>query len=127
LLFAAASPERGYAYNLVPGMLIAGVGGTLSAVLLMALGTAAVHAPKQGVATGVLITCQQIGLALGVSVSLTVLSSSGGAGTMTAFRHSFLAVSVMAGAGLICLLALTRTLPLRAEPGGGPAPLAKPV
>jgi DHA2 family methylenomycin A resistance protein-like MFS transporter len=129
LLFAAASPERGYAYNLVPGMLIAGLGGTLSAVLLLALGTAAVPAPKQGVATGVLITCQQIGLALGVSVSLTVLSAGagGGAVTMTAFRHSFLAVSVMAGAGLICMLAFTRRRAVEPEAGAAPAELAKSV
>ena len=129
LLFALASPNRGYAYNLIPGMLIAGLGGTLSAVLLMALGTAAVHAPKQGVATGVLITCQQIGLALGVTVALTVLStSSGGAGlTITAFRHSFLAASVMAGAGLLCMLALTRRRTVEPETGADSAELAKPV
>jgi DHA2 family methylenomycin A resistance protein-like MFS transporter len=129
LLFAVASPDRGYAYNLIPGMLIAGLGGTLSAVLLMALGTAAVHAPQQGVATGVLVTCQQIGLALGVSVALTVLTAStGGAGlTITAFRHSFLAGSVMAGAGLLCMLALTRGRAVEPETGADSAELAKPV
>lgn len=110
LLFAAASPDRGYASNLVPGMLIAGWGGTLASVLLMALGTANVAAEMQGVATGVLITCQQIGLALGVSVSLTVLSASasGGAPSMAGFSHGFLAASIMAGAGLLCLLTFTR-------------------
>jgi DHA2 family methylenomycin A resistance protein-like MFS transporter len=129
LLFAAASPDRGYAYSLIPGMLIAGLGGTLSAVLLMALGTAAVHAPKQGVATGVLITCQQIGLALGVSVALTVLSASrGGAGlTIAAFRHSFVAASVMAGAGLLCMLVLTYRRAVEPRAGADPTELAKPV
>jgi DHA2 family methylenomycin A resistance protein-like MFS transporter len=129
LLFAAASPERGYAYNLVPGMLVAGLGGTLSAVLLMALGTAAVDAPKQGVATGVLITCQQIGLALGVSVALTVLtaSSRGGDQIITAFRHGFLSAAVMAGAGLICMLVFTRRRTVQPELGPDHAELAKPV
>jgi MFS family permease len=129
LLFAAASPERGYAYNLVPGMLIAGLGGTLSSVLLMALGTTSVAAAKQGVATGVLITCQQIGLALGVSVSLTVLSAStgGDALTMTGFRHSFLATSIIAGAGLLCMLAFTRPLVKWTETAPDASQLAKPV
>jgi DHA2 family methylenomycin A resistance protein-like MFS transporter len=129
LLFAAASPERGYAYNLVPGMLIAGLGGTLSSVLLMALGTACVAAARQGVATGVLITCQQIGLALGVSVSLTVLSASSGGGalSMTGFRHSFLATSIIAGVGLLCMLAFTRPLVKRTETGPDASQLAKPV
>jgi DHA2 family methylenomycin A resistance protein-like MFS transporter len=127
-LFAAASSDRGYAHNLIPGMLVAGLGSTLASVLLMALGTAAVDAPKQGVATGVLITCQQIGLALGVSVALTVLSASSGGGepTITAFRHSFLATSAMVGAGLICMLLFTHRLAVR--PGAADrAELAKPV
>lgn len=110
-------------------MLIAGLGGTLSSVLLMAFGTAAVAAPKQGVATGVLITCQQIGLALGVSVSLTVLSASAGGGALTlaAFRHSFLATSIMAAAGLICILTFTRRLAKRPETGADHSELVKPA
>jgi hypothetical protein len=93
----------------------------------MALGTASVAAAKQGVATGVLITCQQIGLALGVSVSLTVLSASTGGGTlsMTGFRHSFLATSIISGVGLLCMLAFTRPLVKRTE--AGQDALAKPV
>jgi MFS transporter, DHA2 family, methylenomycin A resistance protein len=125
LFFAAASPERGYAANLVPGMLIAGLGGTLSSVLLMALGTASVAAEKQGVATGVLITCQQIGLALGVSVSLTVLTAGGGAASMTGFSRSFIADCIMAGAGLLCILMLTR--PHAKEARADASRLVKPV
>jgi DHA2 family methylenomycin A resistance protein-like MFS transporter len=129
LFFAVASPDRGYVYNLIPGMLVAGLGGTLSAVLLMALGTAAVPAPQQGVATGVLITCQQIGLALGVSLALTVFtaSSAGGGAIITAFRQAFLAPAVMAGAGLICMLVFTRRLAVQPELGADRTGLVKPV
>ncbi len=129
LLFATAAPEGGYAHNLIPGMLVAGLGGTLSSVLLMALGTAAVHAPQQGVATGVLITCQQIGLALGVSLALTVFtaSSAGGGPIITAFRHAFLAPAAMAAAGLICMLVFTRRLAVQPELATGRTELAKPV
>ena len=129
LLFAAAAPDGGYAHNLIPGMLVAGLGGTLSSVLLMALGTAAVHAPQQGVATGVLITCQQIGLALGVSLALTVFtaSSADGGPIITAFRHAFLAPAAMAAAGLICMLVFTRRLAVQPELASGRTELAKPV
>ncbi len=137
LLFAAAAPDGGYAHNLIPGMLVAGLGGTLSSVLLMALGTAAVHAPQQGVATGVLITCQQIGLALGVSLALTVFTASSadvftasgadGGPIITAFRHAFLAPAAMAGAGLICMLVFTRRLAVQPELASDHTELAQPV
>jgi hypothetical protein len=88
-----------------------------------------VPAPKQGVATGVLVTCQQIGLALGVSLALTVFtaSSSGGDQIITAFRHGFLAPAVMAGAGLICMLVFTCRLAVQPELGSEHTELAKPV
>jgi hypothetical protein len=93
------------------------------------LGTAAVHAPQQGVATGVLITCQQIGLALGVSLALTVFtaSSADGGPAITAFRHAFLAPAAMAAAGLICMLVFTRRLAVQPELASGRTELAKPV
>ena len=110
-------------------MLVAGLGGTLASVLLMALGTASVHAPQQGVATGVLITCQQIGLALGVSLALTVFtaSSADGGPIITAFRHAFLAPAAMAAAGLICMLVFTRRLAVQPELASGRTELAKPI
>jgi len=95
----------------------------------MALGTASVAAEKQGVATGVLITCQQIGLALGVSVSLTVLSASSGGGALSTmgFSYSFLADSIIAGLGLLCMLTFTRPLAKRADTGAGASRVVKPV
>ena len=62
------------------------------------------------VATGVLVTFQQIGLALGVSVALTVIGASARSGDslLVAFRHGFLATSAMASLGFLAVLLLTR-------------------
>ena len=120
LLFAAVSTERGYGLNLAPAMIVAGLGSTVGTVLLMALSTSAVPAPIQGVATGVLVTFQQIGLALGVSVALTVVAASSRSGEpiITAFRLGFLATTCTAVMGLVCALLFTRK-PL-AGPGATP-------
>jgi hypothetical protein len=66
---------------------------------------------------------------LGVSLALTVFtaSSAGGGPIITAFRHAFLAPAVMAGAGLICMLAFTRRRAFQPELGSDPTELVKPV
>jgi MFS family permease len=112
LLFAMMSADRGYVFNVVPASIVAGLGSTLATVLLMALSTAAVPSPVQGVATGVLVTFQQIGLALGVSIGVTVVTASARAGDapIVAFRHGFLSATAMAVIGLLCVLIFTRKL-----------------
>lgn len=129
LLFAAVSVDRGYGLNLVPAMIVVGLGSTIGTVLLMALSTASVPAPMQGVATGVLVTFQQIGLALGVSVALTVVTASArnGEQAITAFRHGFLATTAMAVIGFLCALIFTRRLVAGPGVGSDDATLAKPV
>lgn len=110
LLFAAVSAQGGYGFNLIAGSVCAGVGGTLSAMVLLALGTASVPATSQGVVTGVLVTFQQIGLALGVTVGVAAVTAAAksGASPSAAFQHGFLAAAAMALAGLICTVLLTR-------------------
>jgi MFS family permease len=110
LLFATVSVEHGYALGVAPTMIVVGLGSTVAAILLMALATSAVPARLQGVATGTLITFQQIGLALGISVCLAVMTaaSRSGASSIETFHDGFLATTVMAALGLGATLALTR-------------------
>lgn len=112
LLFSMISEARGYGLNVIPASLLAGFGSVLSTVLLMALSTASIPNALQGVGTGVLITFQQIGLALGVSVGLTVVTASLRAGDtlITAFSHGFLAATAMAIIGLLCTSLFTRKI-----------------
>ena len=112
LLLATASAGRGYGLNLVPGECLAGLGTAIALVLLMALGTANIPRQVQGVASGLMMTIQQVGVALGLSIGITVVSSSMKAGNtaMAAFHHGFLASATFALIGLLTTLLCTRSL-----------------
>ncbi|HTT83173.1 MAG TPA: MFS transporter [Rhizomicrobium sp.] len=110
ILFSMISPGGSYALYIAPAMIIAGLGSTVATVLLMALSTAAVPSERQGVATGVLITFQQIGMALGVSLALTVMSANlkQGAPLVQSLHGGFLAATGMAVFGFLSALLFTR-------------------
>ena len=112
LLLATASSSRGYGLNLVPGECLAGLGTAIALTLLMALGTANISRQVQGVASGVMMTIQQVGVALGLSIGITVVSSGIRAGDMViaAFHHGFLAAAAISFIGLLSTLFCTRTL-----------------
>jgi MFS family permease len=112
LLLATASAGRGYGLNLVPGVCLAGLGTPCALVLLMALGTANIPRQVQGVASGMMMTIQQVGVALGLSVGITVVNSSIKAGNTVigAFHHGFLAAATISFIGLLCTLFFTRGL-----------------
>jgi MFS family permease len=127
LLFAIVSADRGYGLNVVPASIVVGLGSTVATVLLMALSTAAVPSAVQGVATGVLVTFQQIGLALGVSVGVTIVTASVKAGdsAIVAFRQGFLSATAMSTIGLVCVLLFTRKLAAAAKVNREDAKLVK--
>jgi hypothetical protein len=79
----------------------------------MALSTRAVPELSQGLATGVLMTCQQIGLAIGVSVGLTVLNLGVLAGlpSTKAFERSFISGVLMSVLCIMLVVSLTRGQP----------------
>lgn len=108
LSFAALSPN--YAVNIAPAMVLFSVGSIAANTTLMALSTASVPVERQGVATGVLIACQQVGMAVGVSSCLAVLNAALTAqvSLTAAFARSFLTVAGAATLGVILVLALTR-------------------
>jgi MFS family permease len=110
LVFATVSADQGYGAALVVGSILAGFGGTFSAMILLALGTASVPVASQGVVTGVLVTFQQIGLALGITVGIAVISAAAKAGDspVAAFHQGFLAAAAMTAVGLVCTLVLTQ-------------------
>lgn len=108
LSLAVLSPN--YVTRLVPAMVVFSIGSTVANITLMALATASAPPERQGLATGVLITCQQIGMALGVSACLSVLDAGLTArlALSKAFALSFLTAGAAAALGLIVVLSLTR-------------------
>lgn len=110
LVFGTISAAGGYGVGLVAGSVLAGIAGTLSAMVLLALGTADVPPSSQGVVTGVLVTFQQIGLALGITVGIGAVAAAAklGDSPTVAFHHGFLAATAMSVAGLLCTILLTQ-------------------
>jgi MFS family permease len=76
-LLCAAVQGVGYVAGIVPGMIFGGIGNAIAFVTLMAVATETVPRQEQGVASGALLTAQQLGVAIGVAIVLMVLSSGG--------------------------------------------------
>jgi DHA2 family methylenomycin A resistance protein-like MFS transporter len=110
LSFAALPQETAYLSRIVPAMIVFCIGSTSANVALMALGTAAAPSHRQGLATGVLITCLQIGMGLGVSVCLAVLNAALDAHLppTQSFAVSFLTAGASAALGIVCVAQFTR-------------------
>jgi predicted MFS family arabinose efflux permease len=86
---------------------IGGFGSTLAYMPMMAEATAAVPEDQQGVASAILFTIQQIGMPLGATLALSVLSAGGANG----FSDGFLATAAVVAVGLILVLVLLRRSP----------------
>jgi EmrB/QacA subfamily drug resistance transporter len=102
--------------EILPGMVITGIGVGLTLPSLMS--TAAAALPPQSFATGsgVVNMLRQVGFAVGVAMLVAVLGNPHGAGAeLTAFRHGWYAT---AGAGFAAALA---ALALRRRPEPLPA------
>lgn len=112
LLILAWSVEfaPGYWIGVLPGMCIAALGIVFVFVTLMADGTAAVPAQQQGVASALVITSQQMSIAVGVSIALMTFDASVAAGdpAIHSFRLAFGAAAGMGGLALFLVLALIR-------------------
>src|SRR5262245_21606119 len=78
-LVTRAPVHSAYAVDLLPSMLLLGVGAGLSFPALMTLGMAGVASHEAGLASGLIGTTAQVGGALGLAVLATVAASRTGA------------------------------------------------
>ena len=107
----------GYVTALAPWLMIAAFGSTTSYMPMMAEATADVPEGQQGVASAILFTIQQIGLPLGATLSLSVLTAGGANG----FADGFLATAGVVVVGLVLLLVLIRRTPAISAVRSAPA------
>ena len=134
-LLTRAPVHSAYTTQLLPAMVLLGVGAGLSFPPLMTLGMSGVAPSDRGIASGLVNTTAQVGGALGLAVLATVSESrtnallSQGHGTASALTGGFHLVFAI-GAGLMAaaiLLALTVLQSLDAEASsnqGRPPPAA---
>ena len=107
VLLGLFSHAGGYFVALAPWVVIGGFGSTLAYMPMMAEATAEVPEDQQGVASAILFTIQQIGMPLGATLALSVLTAGGTSG----FSEGFLAVAAVVVLGLVLVLALLRRAP----------------
>lgn len=116
LLLSSMRTGGTYAAVVLPGMLVTsfGMGLVFLAVAVAAMGAVAKN--EQGLASGVLVTAQQIGLSVGLAV-LTTVAAASAAQTGGSLAAGF-AVSSLVGATLVLATLLLVALRL---PGAAPA------
>jgi MFS family permease len=100
-----------FEFIMLPAMIVAAFGATAASLAIMALSTGRVAARDQGLASAVLMTCQQIGVSLGVSIVFAVVATASvdGDSVTSAFHHAFVASATFAALALLSTLVLTRS------------------
>jgi predicted MFS family arabinose efflux permease len=100
-----------FEFIMLPAMIASAFGATVASLAIMALSTGQVAARDQGLASAVLMTCQQIGVSLGISsvFAIVATASADGHSVTTAFHHAFVASATFAALALLSIYALTRS------------------
>jgi EmrB/QacA subfamily drug resistance transporter len=131
LLFARAPVDGNFVADVLPGMLIMGLGGgiTFNPLLLAAMGDVA--PTEAGLASGIVNTAFMMGGALGLAVLVSVADSrtsslrDAGDGPLAAltggYHTAFLVGAAFAAAGALCALLLHAVVPPAQEQEHAPA------
>lgn len=106
VIFAFCARLQSYVPALLLGSIIAPVGSLTGYMALIGLATAGIPPSQQGLASAVLFTCQQIGVALGGTVCLSVAAASSSMAGLdvSSFQSGYLAAAALAALGLSALL-----------------------
>ncbi len=115
LWFARAPVDGHYAVDLLPAMIVIGVGAGLAFPTLMMLAMSGATPEDSGLASGLVNTTQQVGGALGISVLATIAAERTGGGTgavalVDGYQFAFLvAAGMLVTAALVALVVLRPT------------------
>jgi len=109
-LLASAPDQASYAGDLLPGLLVGGIGIGLVFVTIQVTGMSEVRSETAGLASGMITTAHEIGAALGVAVLSAVAASAGEGAAALASPAGFEAGITVAGSialGLAVIAAAT--------------------
>jgi EmrB/QacA subfamily drug resistance transporter len=118
LLFARAPVHAAYATDLLPAMVLVGIGAGLSFPAVMTLAMSGASASEAGLASGLVNTTQQVGGALGLAVLATLSTTRtdnllhGGRAAATAMTSGY-HLAWLIGAGLVAAALAAAVLVLR--------------
>ena len=107
LMLAVFARSETYVIAVLLGSIIAPIGSLVGYMALIGNATAGISSSQQGLASAVLFTFQQIGVAVGGTVCLSVAAASSlnSSGTLSAtdFQVGYVAAAVLAAIGLIAI------------------------
>jgi MFS family permease len=117
LLFARTPVVGSFLVDVLPGMLVLGLGAAFAFMAVILASTAGVSGEEAGLASGLVNTSQQMGGALGLAVlaavSATYTSSIADSGSDVAALNAGYHAAFLAGAGCVALGAIIAALILR--------------
>jgi EmrB/QacA subfamily drug resistance transporter len=120
-LLSMASGTATYATDLLPGLVVLGLGTGAVFVAVSASAMAGIPAQHSGMASGFLMTGHEVGAALGVAILSAVASSAGSLttvdGAAAAFSRGFVGAAVLSA--VVAIFALIRMPATRTTGGGG--------
>ena len=123
LLFARTPVDGGFVLDVLPGMLILGVGAAFGFMAVILASTVGVPEHEAGLASGLLNTSQQMGAALGLAalaaVAAYVTDAADPEGNLAALNSGY-HTAFIAGACCVVLGALLAAVLLRLPKGAGP-------
>ncbi|MDQ1737638.1 MAG: hypothetical protein QOH56_3889, partial [Pseudonocardiales bacterium] len=122
LLLSTATGHAHYATDLLPGLVLLGLGVGMVFVPVSVTAMAGIPPQHAGMASGFLMTGHEVGAALGVAVLSAVATTAGSltspAGIVAGFSRGFVAAAVIAAAiGVVAALRMSAT-PVAAGAGG---------
>jgi MFS family permease len=134
LLFLRTAPESDYVTVLLPAMLVTGIGVGLGFVSVTMAGTSGVPDRDQGIASGLIGTAQQVGMAVGLAIlvniagSVTRVSIPQGAGAVIAGYHQafVIAAAISFVAAIVALIVMKHPSALPSA-GVGETVLPRPI
>jgi fucose permease len=111
LLLAAAPDRASYLQDLLPGLLVLGLGVGLAFVAASVTAMGEIRHDQAGLASGLMTTAHELGAALGVAV-LSAVALSGSDGFAAGYGDGFLAAAAIAAVlGLVAFVAMPSVRP----------------
>jgi EmrB/QacA subfamily drug resistance transporter len=116
-----------YVADLLPAMVLLGIGGGLSFPALMTLAMSAAKPEDSGLASGLVNTTQQVGGALGLAILATVAENRTGSATSAAALVDGYGAAFTVASGLVVAALLVAVVVLRPQRVAATAEAAEPV
>lgn len=114
LLLTGASSDAAYVSDLLPGLLLVGLGVGLVFVSISVTAMSEIPGERAGLASGLMTTGHEIGGAFGISIfsAIALASGAGGAAFANGYGESALAGAILAGVlALVAVVAIPAVRP----------------